>query len=427
MYQLPSINAVIAQPELLQPISIAVLEELSIRYPYFAEAHIFLAKKYQLEVHPAAETQLHKAALYSHDRKQLFELMQVADVKPIITPLETSKESVTSTQQDSAKVAAIVDQVITLETAPSSNNTNASESSKEKETEAQPVASATSKELETPAVISTEFIHSETSNRVVVETPIEKGLDEISNTETITLEVDESATVKTENNTVFTLLKPVVMQEPPVESIAQIVKKIEDDLINEISQLQAPEETDELDALIRSANLATAYSREYSEDRDENSTEQKRPEILYLPSVELKKPQNQSLEPNLNTTASDKQLSFLDWLKKHNQGSVIGKTPPSLNAQQNHPNAVKKVIQNFAGSMSEQEEEVDNLQVDLQEIASFGMQTHDEFITETMARIYVQQEKFDKAIAVYEKLSLLKPEKSTFFASLIEKIKNESK
>ena len=48
-------------------------------------------------------------------------------------------------------------------------------------------------------------------------------------------------------------------------------------------------------------------------------------------------------------------------------------------------------------------------------------------VSETLAKIYFDQRYFDKAIKIYEKLSLKYPEKSIYFAALIEKAKNEVK
>jgi len=49
---------------------------------------------------------------------------------------------------------------------------------------------------------------------------------------------------------------------------------------------------------------------------------------------------------------------------------------------------------------------------------------NDDFVTETLATIYAQQGYYRKAIQIFEKLSLKYPEKSTYFAAHIEKIKN---
>ena len=49
---------------------------------------------------------------------------------------------------------------------------------------------------------------------------------------------------------------------------------------------------------------------------------------------------------------------------------------------------------------------------------------NENLITETLAKIYVNQEKYNKALRAYKILSLKYPKKSSFFADQIEKIKN---
>jgi tetratricopeptide (TPR) repeat protein len=61
-------------------------------------------------------------------------------------------------------------------------------------------------------------------------------------------------------------------------------------------------------------------------------------------------------------------------------------------------------------------------EADQNAVISKSLSESDELITETLANIYFQQKKYDKALDAFKKLSLKYPEKSVYFAARIEEI-----
>lgn len=84
---------------MLNRFTTAELESLLARSPYFQQAHLLLAKKYQLEHNPKFDEQLQMAALYTNDRQLFYTIFNQAvssvrtnapiiEVNPIVEQVE---------------------------------------------------------------------------------------------------------------------------------------------------------------------------------------------------------------------------------------------------------------------------------------------------------------------------------------------------
>ena len=114
-------------------------------------------------------------------------------------------------------------------------------------------------------------------------------------------------------------------------------------------------------------------------------------------SEEIDTPDNSKVE----------KYSFLDWF------DIINDDVPKVEKKLD---LIDEFIKNSPKIEFSKEEKSDN------EIKT-NTKIKDELITETLAKIYVTQKKFNKAIKAYDILSLKYPKKSSFFADQINYIK----
>jgi hypothetical protein len=81
------------------------------------------------------------------------------------------------------------------------------------------------------------------------------------------------------------------------------------------------------------------------------------------------------------------------------------------------------LIDNFISRGSGKITPLDKDETNTVDISEESIKEHDGLITDTLAKIYVKQGYYSKAIFAYEKLILKFPEKSSYFAAQIEEIK----
>ncbi len=113
--------------------------------------------------------------------------------------------------------------------------------------------------------------------------------------------------------------------------------------------------------------------------------------------------------------------TFEDWLSRFQEKRQLKKIPKEERSPKKNPTSDlidrflsdkgSKIIKPKPVSSENYTKKAENEQPELN------------FMTETLAKIYIQQKQFAKAIEAYEKLSLKYPKKNSYFASQIENIK----
>ncbi len=141
------------------------------------------------------------------------------------------------------------------------------------------------------------------------------------------------------------------------------------------------------------ASILSGQAEEFNKPVDENKEIKVEAEPLH--AVDYFASQGIKLDEKKDDNTFDKKVhKFTDWLR---QMKRINPQPVDL------------------GTNSEEENFVAN-------IAASSNQTK-EIITESMAEVLVKQNKHEKAVEIYEKLSLLYPLKNAYFAAKIQRIK----
>jgi len=117
----------------------------------------------------------------------------------------------------------------------------------------------------------------------------------------------------------------------------------------------------------------------------------------------------------IDTEATDSEGFVDDSLKEEVPGQRNDKVPKKQ--------LQTELIEKFIIANPRIEPARERIPTEVEDLSKPHVEEKGGFVTETLARIYISQAYYSKAIDIYEKLSLKFPEKSSYFAAQIEKVK----
>ena len=124
---------------------------------------------------------------------------------------------------------------------------------------------------------------------------------------------------------------------------------------------------------------------------------------------ETKKDNNKTIEKDISV-----KMNFIDWINHIESNKLNNNKSESVDKKIN-------LIETFINRPKKIEKE--DLDKGQDNISVKTITLENELMTETLAKIYLKQKKYKKAINAFKILSLKYPEKNAFFADQIKKIK----
>ena len=377
------LNHIIGQPNEINAASASELIALCDKYPWFSAPHTLLAHYFARTNDFRKEEWLTRAASRIHSREWLYYFLQpVSNDLPVGIPVGAALEAM------APEPAAVIEPSEPIILA------------------AEPVIAAAE-----PAITAPEPFISTVETVIAAPEPnteSENSMAELSAMQIPELELQTQT--KEIQNTI-----PVKTSISPIDFPAATVPLF-----------QPAEEYDIAKA------MGTTFNFEPVDFNDNNQSsepldqpKQTRPynieEFLSLGLINNNEANIEAPEPiNPVIVEASEELDFFDWLETRN-------TPATAIPETNKP---AKNLDKF-GLINQFIEKQPSISRPKQEFYSpeRAMKRSEEFstsiVTETLANIFRTQGHFEKAIISYQKLQLKFPEKSTYFASLIEQIKKE--
>ncbi|MDP2175600.1 MAG: hypothetical protein Q8K70_06775 [Bacteroidota bacterium] len=431
--------------------AISQLKNLIDEYPYYYLPYVILAKYYYKRDNDIHVFFLKQASIRVQDRKCLYEYIhEKLDIKSSVDEIISEKEEVNfdlSSQKENQTTSEI--QLEGFDSKNDAGETIEAFEISESETisiEIQPTTDVNEflQDFEKEDEVSIAENDEPTDLEIEEIQPETEAVDEIEDLQ----EIKELAT-EIENEIVET---ESTYDNSLIESEPEVLPEIE--TIETVTIAATESEEEEIEFTIHSNDFNQIESEDAEAIEPENETiiedyqedfvlsnpieTKEETEISEL--LELRKNPIYSIEQALaskskvETTkvqAVSSEMDFFEWLKHPENNSNLNQKHEEENAFEIEEEPIERhqsmdLIEKFI-TVSPQISRPKKEFFSAENMAKKSEVLELDFVSETLANLYLENGSFDLAIKVYEKLSLQNPSKKPYFASLIKKIKKENK
>jgi len=362
---------------------LAELSEVVNIFPYFQTAHLLLLKGLKDNSDIRFENQLRNSAIHIADREVLFNLLKIA-------PVRFEREEIAEPGEEPVTEVKPFEEPVIVEPV-----------KEEPVMEVQP--------FEEP----------------VIDEPVkEEPVMEVQPVgEPVIVEpVKEEPEIELQQVEVPVIEEPVPVGEPLWETITE-EKVVSGDI--EQTVIESARNSEDL-----ITEIEKDFPEKYEEDQSDSAEKLLARTILGTFDGDLEEPVRGTLIIDDLTSEAEEDIFYMDpgfAVPAAEEQTEENITPVIKEPEQQLGNLTKQVqadlIDKFISSNPRIEPRTDKTEHPVEDLSTPYVEEKGGFVTETLARIYINQGYYSKAIDIYEKLCLKFPEKSGYFATQIEKIK----